>query len=199
MRIAAAALRCFAGEGIANTSMADVIEESGLSAGSIYSHFENKADLVRFALSRALEVRFTGILDDVRFRDDEPTPEGILSRLLQASDVDADQARTLMQVWSEVAWDPGLATVAGENMTKLRAMVSALLQPWAETHITQPERASGLAQDISDALLTAMLGYAVRIALDPKADPAALRASLEATFAAQVSVPVNHTSPGGSW
>ena len=40
--IARAALRCFARKGFDATSMADIIAESGLSAGAIYGHYKSK-------------------------------------------------------------------------------------------------------------------------------------------------------------
>ncbi|MGH8447201.1 MAG: TetR/AcrR family transcriptional regulator [Solimonas sp.] len=41
-----ALLRCIARKGIADTTIADLIAESGLSAGAIYRHFENKDALL---------------------------------------------------------------------------------------------------------------------------------------------------------
>jgi len=65
-QIVQAPLRCFARRGLADTSMADIIAEAGLSAGSIYSHFSSKSELLRFVVSDVLESRFTTLIDDVR-------------------------------------------------------------------------------------------------------------------------------------
>ena len=46
-RIIAAARRCFLEKGFSNTSMADIVAESGMSPGSIYSHFDGKASIMR--------------------------------------------------------------------------------------------------------------------------------------------------------
>ena len=55
--IIGAALRCFAAKGYQRTSMADVIEESGLSAGAIYGYFAGKQELFAAVAGRVLEAR----------------------------------------------------------------------------------------------------------------------------------------------
>ena len=55
--IAAAALRCFAAKGFHRTSMADIIAESGLSAGAIYGHYESKEALLSTVAGRILSAR----------------------------------------------------------------------------------------------------------------------------------------------
>ena len=42
-----AALRAFSRKGFQATSMAEIIAESGMSAGAIYRYFASKADIVR--------------------------------------------------------------------------------------------------------------------------------------------------------
>ncbi len=44
-----AALRCFARDGLHHTSMADLFEEAGMSAGSVYSWFASKDDIIEAA------------------------------------------------------------------------------------------------------------------------------------------------------
>src|SRR5438309_1200529 len=119
-RIAEAALRCFARDGVANTSMADVIKESGLSNGAIYSHFESKADLLRFTVASAVEARFTGILEPSSGGGDA-TPGALLRRMLSGPELDPEQTRLAVQVWGEVTRDPELAGVAAENIARLRS------------------------------------------------------------------------------
>lgn len=48
-RIIEAALRCFARDGLHHTSMADLFDEAGMSAGSVYSWFASKDDIVEAA------------------------------------------------------------------------------------------------------------------------------------------------------
>ena len=48
-QIVDAALRCFARDGLHHTSMADLFEEAGMSAGSVYSWFASKDDIIEAA------------------------------------------------------------------------------------------------------------------------------------------------------
>lgn len=48
-RIIEAALRCFAERGVHDTTMADIIAEAGMSAGSVYSWFQGKEDIIEAA------------------------------------------------------------------------------------------------------------------------------------------------------
>ena len=49
--IAEAALRVLQRNGVSETSIAQIVEESGLSAGAIYVNFDNKAELMAALLS----------------------------------------------------------------------------------------------------------------------------------------------------
>ena len=49
-----AAWRCFQREGLHVTTMNEIIRASGLSAGAVYSYFENKEDLILAALTTSL-------------------------------------------------------------------------------------------------------------------------------------------------
>lgn len=48
-QIVDAALRCFARDGLHGTSMADLFAEAGMSAGSVYSWFDSKDDIIEAA------------------------------------------------------------------------------------------------------------------------------------------------------
>ena len=79
-QIAAAALHCFVRDGFASTSMADIIAQSGLSAGSIYSHFDSKAALLRHAIAEVLTARLESLQAGLDSRD-RPTPAEVLDQL----------------------------------------------------------------------------------------------------------------------
>ena len=180
-RIAAAALRCFVRGGIDSTSMADVIAESGLSSGAIYSHFDSKADLLRFTMTSALESRFAFLLEGSP-EGSAATPESLLDRLLAGASADVAQTRMLVQVWAEITKDPDLMAVASENIARLRQQITTSLRPWAEERAQ--EDGSELAAHTAESLITTSFGFAIRLALDPATDPATLRRSLLATASA---------------
>ena len=53
-RILSAAAHLFAEHGYASTSMPTIAERSGITAGAIYRHFPNKAELLLEVVKRAL-------------------------------------------------------------------------------------------------------------------------------------------------
>ncbi|WP_456846025.1 TetR/AcrR family transcriptional regulator, partial [Cellulomonas sp. P5_C6] len=59
--IADAALRAFRRKGFQATSMAEIIAESGLSAGAIYGHYPSKSAIVVDVASRVIGVRVRDI------------------------------------------------------------------------------------------------------------------------------------------
>jgi AcrR family transcriptional regulator len=178
-RIATAALTCFARDGFAKTSMADIIRESGLSSGSIYSHFESKAEILRFAVSSVLEARFLDSLGEPT--DGSPvTPGDLFSRLLGSAAMNGGQAEVLLQVWAQVPGDRELAPLARDNLAHLNALATAALIPWAKS--TFGDDAEQHATAAADAVITAMLGYAVRLAVDPSTNAEQLRRSITTTL-----------------
>ncbi|MFE2583700.1 TetR/AcrR family transcriptional regulator, partial [Streptomyces sp. NPDC059378] len=97
-QIAEAAVRCFSRNGLERTSIADITAESGLSAGSIYAHYRNKADLVRAAAREVLTKR-ADVLGEYAAADAPPGPDELLSRLIAA--IDPAEARVGVQTWGE--------------------------------------------------------------------------------------------------
>ncbi|MEW1828253.1 TetR/AcrR family transcriptional regulator [Streptomyces sp. NPDC088196] len=174
--IAAAAMRCFARDGFSSTSMADIIREAGSSAGSVYSNFENKSELVRYAASSALRDLIARVTAEL---PSERTPSSVLLNLLRAS-ADRTHAQTLVQIWAEAPRDPVLAEVAQQSTLELRALVAALLMPWCRENasISAPPDPDVLA----DAVLTALQGFLVRLTIDRDIDPEVLAGRVVAVF-----------------
>jgi AcrR family transcriptional regulator len=103
-----AAERCFARQGFHQTTIQDVIAESGLSAGGIYGHFRSKEELI-VAIAERRHAHDTDLLagaatgadplDTLRgiaraFLRDLSTPQGLQIR------------RVGLQLWAEAASNP---------------------------------------------------------------------------------------------
>ena len=176
--IAAAAMRCFARDGFSGTSMADIIREAGSSAGSVYSNFESKSELVRYAASSALQDLIAAVTAELPL---ERTPSSVLLHLLRAS-ADRTHAQTLLQIWAEAPRDPGLADVAQQTTLELRALVAALLMPWCREHASISAPPKWEADALADAVLTALQGFLVRLTIDRDADPQVLADRTAAVF-----------------
>lgn len=63
-RVLAVAVRLFSGQGYFNTSIPDIVRESGVSTGSIYHHFRDKEGIAKAlfdTLTERLETEFSAI------------------------------------------------------------------------------------------------------------------------------------------
>lgn len=74
-----AAVRVFAVKGVANTSLADIAAEGGVTRGAIYWHFANKADLLNTLWDQVL-LLYAPLTQASESRD-EPDPLGKMKAL----------------------------------------------------------------------------------------------------------------------
>lgn len=168
-RIAEAAQRCFARDGFAGTSMADIIGESGMSAGSIYSHFASKTELARFTATSALEAREAS-LAAMTADGGAPTPSEVLIRL-HGEMAEAGIDSMLVQIWAEAPRDPELAEIARHKIAEVRRLLQRALHPWAATLTGDADER---AADAADTVMLLFQGITVRASIQPDADPRAL-------------------------
>ena len=161
--IAAAALRCLARRGVANTSIADIVAESGLSAGAIYSHFENKAQLARYIAASLLGWR----IDRIRNLAEDGTvrtPTEVMAPLLGAFEEEGLLAEVVLQFWGEAASDAELLDAMSEEIDALRGAFARAVLPWARLR-TDEAAAPGAAARAARAMLAVCQGYIVGRAL----------------------------------
>ncbi|MFF5588124.1 TetR/AcrR family transcriptional regulator [Streptomyces hygroscopicus] len=150
-QIAEAAVRCFSRNGLERTSIADITAESGLSAGSIYAHYRNKADLVRAAAREVLAKR-ADVLGEYAAADAPPSPDELLSRLIAA--IDPAEARVGVQTWGEATTDPAIRDIVVDMTDRMRAMLHDCVTAWlvkVEHH--EPPRAREHATPIAHRVM----------------------------------------------
>jgi AcrR family transcriptional regulator len=136
--IIAAALRCFALKGYQRTSMADIIEESGLSAGAIYGHFSGKQELFAAVAGRVLDAR-RGELE-ARRADLGPLPPGQVVATLVDGIRREPFSAVIVQLWAEAAVDREIRELVQAVFARLRETVHAALAEWASA---EPGRVEG--------------------------------------------------------
>lgn len=78
-----AARRCFAEKGFHRASMSDVIRESGLSAGAVYSYYSSKEQLIA-AVARSVFQAYEAGLGDLADGDGAPASPEDAVRVLAA-------------------------------------------------------------------------------------------------------------------
>lgn len=175
-QIAVAALSCFAEKGFQRTSMADIIEASGLSAGAIYLHFESKQQIVLTAGRRVLGRRLGDLeaMSDRGLADPVTTLQYLLSGMVD----DILDTRLLIQLWGEATTDPELGALVTEIFATLRSALTGYLTAWATRQgATDP---AGWAETAFPAVLAIAQGFMVQRALLPDFDADAYFAAVRA-------------------
>ncbi len=122
-QILRAAFRCAARSGFHGMTMADVIGESGLSAGAVYGYFRGKSDLLL-----AIADRTIGSIDDV-FHElladgAAPHPADVLRTALEAlmavGDGDVDLTVVIVQAWAEAVRGGEIHDLIAPRVGRLR-------------------------------------------------------------------------------
>jgi AcrR family transcriptional regulator len=165
-QIAVAALACFAAKGFQRTSMADIIEASGLSAGAIYLHFDSKQQIVLEAGRRVLGRRLGDLqtMGGDRIADPVTTLEHLLAGMVD----DILDTRLLIQLWGESTTDPELGSLVTEIFGILRVALTGYLTAWATRQgAAEPE---SWAETALPAVLAIAQGFLVQRALLPGFD-----------------------------
>ncbi|GAA2224986.1 TetR/AcrR family transcriptional regulator [Herbiconiux moechotypicola] len=169
-QIARAALVCFARKGFDATSMADIIAESGLSAGAIYLHYANKHDLVTHVVSDVLR----GKADDLAAmiaRDPLPAPVEVVKVFVGSIDATMGGPSILVQVWSIAAREPVLSDVVAGFVSELRTLYERYLTAWFERGGSEPAVAAQRAEALVPVVVGICQGYIVQSAIFPGFDP----------------------------
>lgn len=151
----------FASHGFARTSMADIVNESGLSNGAIYRYFTSKDDIViavcaqgTDALPKALTTEAVGgFLDHVR---------------TQARDT--NHAQLVAQIYAEAAISPPLAAVVRRQLSAMRAAIAELV----------PDSRRAQAGQIAEAFVALSMSYSLQLAIRGDLDPAPFTTALMA-------------------
>jgi len=154
------ARRIFAERGYTNTSMRDIAEASGLMAGSLYSHFRSKAEILRLVLSP--------LVDEL-----EPGQEAVLASegsglarfdlmihtVLGVLEVHRDETTIMHYDWSELSETPELTDLAQRS--------NHLLALWQQVIVAGQEDGS-IRADVRPGLVVRAATSALHASVDSK-------------------------------
>ena len=175
--IVGAALRCFAAKGYQRTSMADVIEESGLSAGAIYGYFAGKQELFAAVAGRVLEARQVE-LEQQRAHGEPLAPGQVMATLIDGMRREPF-GHVLVQLWAEAAIDPEIGELVQAVLLRVRETVRQRLVEWASA---DPGRVDGdpeaWATRVTPILVSVAPGFMIQRAIVPGFDEEAFLAAL---------------------
>jgi AcrR family transcriptional regulator len=129
-QILAAAWRCFVRNGFHQTSMHDILAESGLSAGAVYRYFSGKHELITtIALQAVTELR--GTLADLQAAEPPPSlleaAERITDSVIALQGRPEDPTLIALQAWAESQRDPQLREFFDEVFAGIHADYTTLV------------------------------------------------------------------------
>ena len=171
-QIIEAAVSCFLEKGYTNTSMSDIIKASGLSSGSIYSHFTGKEDI----LTTAINERLDRIKELYETLPEGTGPQDILETIYTNQMVN-ENFSAMLRIRLESLHAPEIAKATAEVIPLLQGIIVKTLTPWAAEqlsvlHEINPDPAqrtpeqealiADYARDTADALMMVFQGYMIR-------------------------------------
>jgi len=172
-----AATRCFSAKGYQRTSMADIIDEAGLSAGAIYGHFAGKKELFAAVAGRVLDSRQSELA--AYGADREPLSPGEVMAVVVTGISREPFSGVIVQLWAEAAVDPEIRDLVAGVLVRVRETVRVRLAAWAAA---APGRVDGdpdeWATRVAPVVLGLGPGFMVQRAIDPGFDEAAYIAAL---------------------
>lgn len=171
-QIIEAAVSCFLEKGYTNTSMSDIIKASGLSSGSIYSHFSGKEDILTTAINERLE----NIKKLYETLPEGAGPQDILETIYTNQLVN-ENFSAMLYLRLEALHAPKIAKATTEVISLLQDLITKTLTPWAIEQLSvlheinpdpkqrTPEQEALIAdyaRDTTDALMMIFQGYMLR-------------------------------------
>ena len=157
-----AARRCFVDKGFHRASMSDVIRESGLSAGAVYSYYSSKEELIA-AVARSIFVAYESGITSFDDPGEQPaSPEAAVRALAERVLLEiapmTDGFRMVLTVWGEAANNPELRDTVGDIVRGLRSVFERVLTDWRSAGHELPAEPAILAQ----VMVSVMQGVVVQ-------------------------------------
>jgi AcrR family transcriptional regulator len=162
--IAQAALRSLRKHGVSSTSIAQIVEESGESAGAIYNHFRNKAELAQYIAGTLLSDHIS-TFERVEARQGSLTPLEAMKRLLVVAQDPEVPHDVILQFWGETSNDDGLRDAIQATVARLRRAFALSIRDWAQRRTVDGD-AAALATRTAAVMVMVCQGYIARAAID---------------------------------
>lgn len=141
-QILQAALRGVAQQGFHKTTMADVIRESGLSAGAVYGYFKSKDEILKAIAQRSIG-SLEGVFDEMLADGAAPHPadvlEAALSRLLGfAVREDFDVTVVIVQAWGEAVRGGEIRDMVAPQIKEVRERFAEVMRRYQDAGHLDP-------------------------------------------------------------
>lgn len=128
--ILCAARRRFAAGGFHATSMQDILDESGLSAGAVYGYFNGKSDIVSAIACENVSTVLDSLSCSAEHAAETSVADAVVAVLhsIRAKHDNDGIARLALQVWAESARDPQLREQFADTHRRFRAIITVLVR-----------------------------------------------------------------------
>jgi AcrR family transcriptional regulator len=162
-QILAAAFRCVAREGFHKTTMADVIVESGMSAGAVYGYFKGKHEIIRAIADHAVG-GLSVSLGELAGGEGPVAPVDALALVLEhvehlAGSEDGDLTRVAVQAWAEACRDEEVREIARHRLLAVRAGWEAVLVRAQQDGTLDPDADTAL---VAQTMLGLLPGFVLQ-------------------------------------
>ncbi len=175
-----AAIDCFAREGFHQTTMQDIVEQSALSPGAIYTYFKSKEDIIE-AIARERNRRDHGrMLAAQQQRDTDSGFRQLTHDFFETlrSDPEERKLRRLgIQIWAEALRNPRILELVRHGIDETRGVFTDMVaqaQQRNEMPVTLPANA------LARVMMAVFLGFIVQQAWDDQVEVDPYVAVLEA-------------------
>ena len=171
-QIIEAAIDCFLDHGYTNTSMSDIIKASGLSSGSIYSHFSGKEDI----LISAINERLNNVKELYGAFPEGAGPQDLLEAIY-TNQLVSENFSAMLRIRLESLHAPEIAKATADIIPLLQGIITQTLTPWAVEQLSvlheinpnpaqrTPEQEALItdyARDTADAFMMVFQGFMLR-------------------------------------
>ena len=168
VQIIEAALACFTRKGYNNTTMDDIVTESGLSKGSLYWYFKSKDDLLQSAILSLFESSFGP--ESIAALEQCPTAADKLRFLAQAMAETGEWAKGLFNLFLEFWASSSHREESAQLWTNLLVQFKDILVGVIEDGIRNDEFKPMDAEGLVWAVMAAYDGLAAYLMLVPDLD-----------------------------
>lgn len=168
--IVAGALRAFHRKGFAATSMADILEETGVSAGALYGHFKSKEELIKEVAASIVAGR---ILDaDARLAIDPlPHPGELVGIILRGALAELKQPSMLVQLWGQAVTEPEFQSIAVSTIARLEKVFHRHISTWQQReHGLTLTDADHIATVQTPLFISVCQGFMLQLSIKPDFD-----------------------------
>ncbi|QGV81818.1 TetR/AcrR family transcriptional regulator [Streptomyces ficellus] len=179
------AARCFARNGFHATSMADVLGETGLSAGAVYRYFRGKEELIEAIVTEVLEALRTTFETAAR-QAPPPPPDVLIGQVMTevltersglSYDGEESLPRLMIQVWTETLRNEDLAAVMRAGFLKVREAWVRVVLAYQRAGLMRDDVP---AEHVARTMIAAAQGFAAQQALFGAVPVAVLQDGLRA-------------------